>query len=176
MEDAQARILEVLQLAVRMEIDGMEFYEEASRKSSNKLAEDLFEQLADEEDAHRRKFEQIYDSFKKRQEWPDIEPPSDEGAKLRTLFGRATEALGTKATVARSELEAIQVAMNMEIESYNLYRLRSEESTLPLEKRFYEALAGEERQHHLALSDTYEYLCDPAGWFTKKEHWSLDGA
>jgi len=30
--------------------------------------------------------------------------------------------------------------------------------------------------HHLSLLDSYEYLSDPAGWFTKSEHWSLDGA
>ncbi|GAI26187.1 unnamed protein product, partial [marine sediment metagenome] len=40
---------------------------------------------------------------------------------------------------------------------------------------FYETLAAEEREHHLILLDYYEYLKDPAGWFVKKEHPSLDG-
>jgi len=29
--------------------------------------------------------------------------------------------------------------------------------------------------HELALIDYYDYLSDPAGWFVKKEHPSLDG-
>jgi rubrerythrin len=165
----------VLQFAVGMEIDGKEFYQKASQKSSNKLARELFQQLANEEDVHRKKFEEIYQVLKRGQNWPDVEPPSEKGKKLKSLFAQAAKTLGSKVKAAESELEAIKIAMGMESKSYNFYHSRSEQSTLPLEKRFYEALAGEEREHHLALLDSYEYLSDPAGWFTKKEHWSLDG-
>jgi rubrerythrin len=172
----QARTIEVLQLAVRMEADGKKFYQKASKKSSNKLAKELFQQLANEEDVHRKKFEEIYKAFKRGQNWPDVEPPSEKGEKIKSLFAEATKALGNTFKVAESEFEAIKIAMDMEVKSYNLYYSRSKESTLPVEKQFYQTLAGEERGHHLALLDSYEYLSDPTGWFTKKEHWSLDGA
>jgi rubrerythrin len=175
-ENEQAKTIEVLQLAVRMEDDGKKFYQKASRKSSNKLAKELFQQLASEEDVHRKKFEEIYKAFKRGQNWPDVEPPSEKGGKIKSLFAEATKALGSKFEVAESEFEAIKIAMDMEVKSYDLYYSRSKESTLPVEKRFYQTLAGEERGHHLALLDSYEYLSDPTGWFTKKEHWSLDGA
>jgi rubrerythrin len=176
MENEQARTMKVLQLAVQMEMDGKEFYHKASRKSSNRLAKELFRQLASEEDIHRKKFEEIYKALKRGLKWPDVEPPHEKGGKIKSLFAEATKALGSKFEVAESELEAIKTAMDMEIRSYNLYHSRSAESTLPVEKKFYEALAGEERGHHLALLGSYEYLSDPAGWFSKKEHWSLDGA
>ncbi len=177
MENEQSRTIEVLQLAVRMEAEGKEFYQKASQKSSNKLAKELFQHLANEEDVHRKKFEEIYEALKRGQNWPDVGPPSEKKGKgLKSLFTEATKALGSKIKVAESELEAIKIAMDMEIKSYDLYHSRSEESTLPVEKRFYETLAGEEREHHLALLDSYEYLSDPTGWFTKSEHWSLDGA
>jgi rubrerythrin len=176
MENKQARTIEVLRLAIRMEVDGKEFYQKAGQKSSNKLAKELFRQLANEEDVHRRKFVEIYEAIKRGQNWPDVEPPSVKGKKLKSLFAEATKMLGSKFKVAESELEAIKIAVDMEVKSYNLYHSRSEESTLPVEKQFYKTLAGEERGHHLALLDSFEYLSDPAGWFTKKEHWSLDGA
>ena len=176
MNNEQSRTIDVLRNAIQMEVDGKVFYQKASQKSSNKLAKGLFQQLADEEDIHRKKFEEIYESLKGGQNWPDVGPPSEKGRRLKSIFAEATEALGGKIQVADSELEAIKIAMDMENESYNLYHSRSEESSLPLEKRFYETLAGEERGHHLALLDAYEYLRDPAGWFTTKEHWSLDGA
>jgi len=176
MEKEQGRTLEILEVAVQMEVDGKEFYQKASRKSSNKLAKDLFQQLAIEEDLHRKKFEEIYKALRKGQGWPDVEPPSLKGAKTKTLFAEATKALGSEFQVAESELQAIKMAMDMEIRSYSLYHSRSTESTLPAEKQFYKALAREERGHHLALLDSYEYLSDPTGWFTRKEHWSLDGA
>jgi rubrerythrin len=176
MENEQARTLEVLQLAVRMEVDGKEFYQKASRKSSNKLAKELFRQLANEEDIHRKKFMEIYRALKRGRKWSDAEPPLDKGKKIKSLFAEATKALGSKFKVAESELEAIKTAMDMEVRSYNLYHSRSKETTLPVEKHFYETLAGEERGHHLALVGSYEYLSDPTGWFSQKEHWSLDGA
>jgi len=175
MENEQARTIEVLQLAVRMEEEGKEFYQKASQKSSNRLAKELFQQLASEEDVHLKNFEEMYEAFKRGQNWPDVEPPSEKGKKLKSLFAEATKALGSKIKVAESELEAIKIAMDMETKSYNFYHSRSEQNTLPVKKRFYGALAAEEREHHLALLDSYEYLSDPAGWFTKKEHWSLDG-
>ncbi|MGQ9545735.1 MAG: ferritin-like domain-containing protein [Dehalococcoidia bacterium] len=176
MKNEQAKTIEILHTAIQMESDGREFYRKASRKSSNKLAKELFQQLAHEEDVHRRKFVEIYEALRKGQNWPDVESPSGKGQKIESLFAEATKALGSKFKVAESELEAIKIAIDMEVKSYDLYHSRSTESTLPAEKRFYQALAGEERGHHLALLDSYEYLSDPAGWFTKKEHWSLDGA
>ena len=175
MENEQGRTIEVLQLAVQTEVEGKEFYQKASQKSSSRLATELFQQLANEEDVHRKKFEEIYEALKRGQNWPDVVPPSDKGKRLKSLFAEATKTLGSKIEVAESELEAIKIAMDMEIKSFDLYRSRSEESALAVEKRFYEALAGEEREHHLTLLDSYEYLSDPAGWFIRSEHWSLDG-
>ncbi len=176
MEDAQARTMKVLEIAVQMEVDGKEFYQKASRQSSNRLSRELFRQLANEEDIHRRRFEEIYKTLKRGQNWPDVEPSLEKGTRIKSLFSEATKALGSKFKIAESELDAIKAAMDMEVRSYNLYHTRSTESTLPVEKQFYKTLAGEERGHHLALLDAYEYLSDPTGWFTRKEHWSLDGA
>jgi rubrerythrin len=176
MKNEPAKMMEVIQLAVQMEVDGKKFYQKASSKSSNTLAKELFQQLAKEEDIHRKKFEEIYKAVKKGQNWPDIEAPFEKGKMLKSLFAEATKALGTRFKVAESELEAIKIAMDMEIRSYDLYHSRSAESTFPTEKQFYKTLAGEERGHHLALLDSYEYLSDPAGWFTRKEHWLLNGA
>lgn len=176
MQNGQSDMMKVLEFAVQMEVDGKAFYQKASRQSSNKLVKELFQQLASEEDVHRKKFEEIYKALKRGQNWPDVEPPINKGKKIKSLFAEATKTLGSKFDVAESELEAIKIAMDMEVKSYNLYHSRSMESTLPVEKQFYKSLAGEERGHHLTLLDSYEYLTDPTGWFTKKEHWSLDGA
>ena len=169
------KTMEILRSAIQMEIDGKEFYLQAGEKSSNKLARELFQRLASEEDDHRRKFEEIYEALKKGQDWPAVEPPSEEGKRLKSIFIEATKELGTEIKIAQSELEAIETAMNMELKTYDLYRSQSEQSISPLQKRFYQALAAEERGHHLALLDSYEYLTDPTGWFTVKEHWTLEG-
>lgn len=55
-----------------------------------------------------------------------------------------------------------------------LYKSRAKIATHDAEREFYQALAGEEREHYLSLLDYYEYLKDPAGWFVTQEHPSLD--
>ncbi len=173
LEEAK-KMMDILQTAIQMEIEGKGFYLQASQKSSNKLAKELFQDLANEEDIHRKKFEEIYEALKKGQDWPDVEPPSDKGKRLKSIFAQATKELGSKIKVSQSELEAIKTAIDVEVKTYDFYRSRSEQSTLPVEKRFYQALAAEERAHQLALLDSYEYLTDPVGWFVLKEH-RLDG-
>jgi len=77
--------------------------------------------------------------------------------------------------VAASELDALKLAIEMEGRSYDLYNKRSQEARSEAEKIFYQALAAEERQHQLVLTDYQEFLSDPTDWFTGKEHHSLDG-
>jgi len=175
-QEEAKKIMGIVQDAIRMEVEGKEFYQQASQKSSNKLAKELFRRLASEEDEHREKFAEIFQALQKGQDWPDVEPPSSGGKQLKSIFTQATKELGSEVKVAESELEAIKTAMDMENKTHDFYHSRSEQSTLPLEKSFYQSLAAEERGHYLALVDSHEYLTDPAGWFTRKEHWAMDGA
>jgi hypothetical protein len=56
----------------------------------------------------------------RKRKTPDVGPPAGKGRGLRSLFAEATKSLGNKIEVAESELEAIKVAMDMEIKPYNL--------------------------------------------------------
>jgi rubrerythrin len=174
MENEHARTMEALQLAIQMEVEGKKFYQQASDRSGNKLAKELFQRLANEEDDHSNKFREIYAALKKGLAWPEVEPPSHKTKAIKSVFAEATIELGDKIKVAESELEAVKTAIDMELKTYDLYRSRSKEGSGPQERLFYEALAAEERGHHLALLDFYEYLSDPSGWFVMKEH-RLDG-
>ena len=74
-----------------------------------------------------------------------------------------------------SELDAVKVAIDKEKKSYDFYENQASKAIYDTERSFYEALAREEREHELTLLDYYDYLSDPAGWFVKTEHPSLDG-
>jgi len=63
METGQNKIMEALQIAIRMEIDGKEYYLKVSQESSSELGKKLLQSLATEEDTHRQKFEEIYDAI-----------------------------------------------------------------------------------------------------------------
>ncbi len=175
METEQNKTLEALQIAIQMEIDGKEYYLKASQESSNELGKKLLVSLATEEATHRQKFEEIYNTIRTKKVWPATDFQPDGGKRLRTIFARATEEMGSNMKALATELDAIQTAMDMENKTHDFYKSQGGNATYDAERDFYETLAAEEREHHLILLDYSEYLRDPAGWFVKKEHPSLDG-
>ena len=171
----QEKTLKALQTAIQMEIDGKEYYHKVSQCSDNQLGRELFQTLAAEEDMHRQKFEEIYDTLQSKKAWPKIDFQPDRSKRLMTVFARGTEEMGPNIKAPATEIDAIQVAMDMENKSYDFYESQSRSATYDAEKDYYRTLAAEERGHYLALLDYREYLSDPAGWFVIQEHPSLDG-
>ena len=175
MEIEQDRTVQALQVAIKMEIDGKEFYLQASRESSNELGKKLLESLAAEEDIHRQNFEKIYDSIRVKQGWPGTDFQPDGGKRLRTVFAEAIEKTGAGINVSSTELDAVKTAMEMENKTGDYYHAQGQAATYDTERDFYQSLVAEEGEHYLVLLDYYEYLSDPAGWFVRQEHPSLDG-
>ena len=159
-----------------METDGKEYYLKTSQESNNELGKKLLESLATEEDIHRQKFEEIYNAIRSRKAWPVSDFQPDGGKRLRTIFAKTTEEMGSDIEPLTTELDAVQTAMSMENKTYDFYKSQGRSTTYTTERDFYETLATDEREHHLILLDYFEYLKDPAGWFVSKEHPSLDGS
>ncbi len=166
---------QALKIAIQMEIDGKEYYEEAGRACDNELSRKLFISLAGEEDLHRSKFEEIYSAISSQKEWPVIDFKPDGANNLRTIFNTSIKKIGADIKAPADELEALEKAMEMESKTFDFYMECNRDATYAAEADFYEKLALEERGHHLVLLDYYEYLKDPAGWFVRTEHPSLDG-
>ena len=170
----QDKILQVLQLAIKMEQDGKKFYLRVAQESRHELGKKLMATLAAEEDIHRQQFEKIFEAIRQEKAWPKSDFHPDKGRTIHTIFAQASKDT-TPATT--TEEEAVLVAIDMENQSYDLY---INQATLaagrPVEKEFFEALAAEERGHQIALTDYLEFLKNPVDWFTMKEHHSLDGA
>ena len=175
MEDEHGRTLEAIQFAIKMEIDGKAYYQKASLDAGNKVGRELFEWLAGEEDKHRQRFEDIYKTIKKQKVWPEVSIQPRKGDILKTLFSEAMRAADPTVKVASTELDTIAKAMEMENKTEKFYSSRGGEAVYDAEKKLYTSLVAEERGHFLALIDYREYLIDPAGWFRKAEHHSLDG-
>ncbi len=175
MKVEQDKTVKALQIALRMEIDGKEYYLKSSQESSNELGKKLLKSLAGEEDIHRQVFEKIYNAIRNKKGWPATDFKPDGGRRLRTIFARETGKVGSKVKALATELDTIQKAMDMENKTYDFYKSQDESADYDAERDFYKTLAAEEQGHHTILLDYYEYLKNPAAWFVKKEHPSLDG-
>jgi len=175
MKDNTEKRMETLQSALKIEMREKGYYQAAAANSVSPLAKQLFERLAMEEDEHAKRFKAIEAEISQGKGWPDIDAPAWEGSYLKKVISSFSTGNPESVKVGRSELEAMQAAMANELHAYDMYRTRAAETDSEGEKKFYTTLAGEERMHHLALLDSYEYLTDPAGWYTVKEKWTLEG-
>ena len=170
----QERTLKALRIAVKMEIDGKEYYLKTSQTSSSKMGEKLLRSMSKAEDAHRRKFIDIYEAIRDKKIWPRIDLKPDAAKSLKTIFATATKRTANTKPL-KGELDAVQIAMKMENKTLDFYTSQAAKATSDTEKSFYKAIAAEEREHHMVLQNYYEFLKDPAGWFVKSEHTSMDG-
>lgn len=175
MDSEQAKTLEALQFAIQMETDSKKYYQKASQKCEINVGRELFEWLAGQEDWHRQKFEQIYKTIRDSKNWPEINIQAGRQDGVDTIFAQVRKASSCKIKTQRAELNTIGRAMEMENKTHDFYKKQGESATYEAQVKFYQALAGEERKHYLALVDYREYLIDPEGWFRKVEHHSLDG-
>lgn len=168
----QKQTLAALQTAIEMEIEGKEFYMQLSKIGANEAGCKLFAALAKEEDLHIKKFEQIFQAIETKQAWPEIKVGVSQAGPSVGIFSQ--KPVGNIGSTA-SELKSIQKAMEMENKTLDYYLGQAVKAVYPVEKQYYEAVAAQERVHHAVLLDYFEFLKDPAQWFTMKEHQSMDG-
>jgi rubrerythrin len=175
MTNEQETTLEALQTALQMEIDGKAFYLKASESSQNDLGKQLLKKLAVEEDAHRMVFQDIYDVIKSKKGWPNVKYQGDGGQALRTIITEVLEGMDKNTKSITAELDAIKTAMDFENKTYDFYVNRHNTALFDAEKQLYESIAMQESEHHRVLLDYYDFLQDPAQWYVKAEHTSVDG-
>jgi len=174
-KEEQSRTFEAIKLAIQMEIDGKKYYQQASRQSGNKVGKEFFQWLANEEDKHRRIFVGIFNALRKQEAWPAVNMQPRKGAILDTVFSKEMKMAASNVKATDTELDSIARAMEMENKTREFYNSQSQKAGYDTEKKLYSALTAEEEGHYLALVDYREYLIDPAGYFRKAEHHSLDG-
>jgi rubrerythrin len=172
MEKEHSHTLEILQTALRMEIDGKKYYLQVSVSSSSEAGKKLFAALADEEDIHIQNFERIFNVIAAGQNWPEVQLGPGSAASIAGIFDKPP--VGIKGATS-TELKSVQKAMDMEKKTLDYYTAQSRNEIIPAAFRYYTDLAGQEKIHYNLLLDYFEFIKDPAQWFTVKERHSLDG-
>ena len=176
MKNEMGSLVETVKYAIQMEIDGKKFYAAAGKQSKNRLGQELYAWLAAQEDYHRARFESIYQYVSQKKEMPAEPIVLNRTSGTGTLFQEAIKATGKNFTAPKSELEAVEKAIEMEIKSRDYYKKQADGSSSDAVSKFLIAVSAEEQGHYLALIDYKEYMADPADWFTRTEHHLLDGA
>lgn len=170
----QEYMLQALKDAVRMELEGRQFYLEAAGKVQNPGVRQILEYLAESEKYHIEKFNEIYRSLEKDPAWTEsmaaFNPPRHEPYVCVLAMAQADQETGGK-----DDLQALRTGIQMEDCSIDYYTKLARESRNPLARRFFMSVAHEERGHYLTLMDMHNYLTLPEDWFYVKQMSNVDG-
>ncbi len=170
----QEYMLQALKDAVRMELEGRQFYLEAAKKVQNPGVRQILEYLAESEKYHIEKFNEIYRDLEKDPAWTEsmaaFNPPRHEPYICVLAMAQADQETGGK-----DDLQALRTGIQMEDCSIDYYTKLARESRNPLARRFFMSVAHEERGHYLTLMDMHNYLTLPEDWFYVKQMSNVDG-
>jgi len=156
-----------LDLAIKTEKDGIEFYSKAADKSADELGKKMFQSFVEDEKRHLDILQKISCSDYVCIE--DIEKYSPKES-LRTVFDDMSDDIKDKASDASSDIEVLEVAMEMERLGYNQYKEAAKKATDEEEKRIFEKLASEEKEHFDMLEEAKSYLEDTGNWYMWYEY------
>jgi rubrerythrin len=158
--------LQALRQAIRLEQDGYDFYTEAAERTTDPRGKEMFVSLADDEKLHLRIVQDQYEALKGGKGWVSFSETMAFGFidLDKPLFPPEKEALEKAIGPEASDTDALLFALQIENESYELYRKSAAETTDPAGKAMYQLLASQERTHFDILMLNYEHLVSTGSW------------
>lgn len=170
MKEETAAVLRVLQGALRTEKIGHEFYLRAAQMTADEKGKRLFRYIAQEETGHMHILQNEIDAVTRTEAWTALESARAGQAPAVALFpdeeARVREMIGRR----KSDLDALDLALDLEQRGYNLYREQAEKAGNPRARAVYMHLAGQEDGHFAIFQKTRQYLATNGAWLWDEMH------
>ena len=168
--------LNALEVALNNETKEREFYLKHAKRTTHPLGKLMFQQIADDELEHYERLKQLHEKWEKGEQWPETLPLEVHGTIVNKIMSGILKKVDETQEADDDDLTAVRTAIDFEAKGAKFYGELRDMVSDRKEKRFFDLLAKIENEHYLSLKDTEEYLTDPASWYRKAEHHSLDGA
>lgn len=142
-----------LSRALRFEKNGKRYYARAAGMAADPFAAEIFRLLAGLEEQHMKDIAAIARALGEQGKFPAVSTaPNDARMKM---FDRELRRIRKETLVTGESPDAVRKALGMEAEGREMYRRMAREAKDPQERRFFDALSGEEEKHFELL---YEYV------------------
>jgi rubrerythrin len=167
--------LNALEVALNNELNERQFYLKHAKRTKHPLGQLMFQKIADEELEHYERLQELHEKWVKGEQWPETIPLEVRGTHVNNILNGIIRKIDETREGDASDLKAVRTAIDFEAKGAQYYAELSAMVSEPKEKQFFNLLSTIENEHYLSLKDTEEYLTDPASWYRKIEHHSLDG-
>jgi rubrerythrin len=158
-----------IEIAIKMETDAIKFYKEAADKTTNPVGKKMFLTVREDEKRHLNMLTQIFKGLDIKVS--DVSPMKN----IKTIFESLKKEVIKKIEATDDELEAFNIASNMEKEGLEFYRKALSDAKTEKEKALFNKLIHEEEQHYAIFANTYFFMRDTGSWFMWEEHSIVEG-
>ncbi|NIO03414.1 MAG: hypothetical protein GTN74_02035 [Proteobacteria bacterium] len=167
--------LNALEVALNNELRERKFYLKNAERTRNPLGEAMFKQIGDEELEHFERLKDLHQKWEKQEKWPETVPLRVKDTIVKNILVDLLKRVDEMPEGDDDDLKAVRKAIDFEAAGAKHYAKLRDSVSGEKERQFFELLAKIEHEHYLSLRDTEEYLEDPASWYRKAEHHTLDG-
>ncbi len=158
-------ILEPLRIALKLEMEGKQFFLDAASSTRSKLARQTFEFLAKEEDKHIEHIQKMCEAVEGSQGKDMLDAGISDADRKLIAFNDRLAKLRDEFKGSNDDVTAYNMALKFENGAEEFYDRMMKESTDPRVKKFYKWLIEEESMHSRLLKSCLKFVDDPAVWF-----------
>jgi rubrerythrin len=161
----------LIQEAIKLEINGQAFFNQAAALTQNELGKKMFVRLAQEEVKHLEAFSRMFSEIIKSDEWKkqvrseQLKGPSAVIQELTDRMRRAER---------QSEIEALRIGMELETKAVDFFTKSAKSMDDPTAREIFERIADEERFHYDLLLAQYDSVTGSGFWLDSAE-FQMDG-
>ena len=167
--------LNALEVALNNETREREFYIKNAKRTKNPLGKAMFKQIGDDELEHYERLKQLHQKWAKQEKWPETVPLRVKNTNVKEILVEFIKKVDEKVEGDDDDLKAVRIAIDFEAKGAKFYADLRDSVSDSKEKEFFDLLSRIENEHYLSLKDTEEYFIDPASWYRRVEHHTLDG-
>jgi rubrerythrin len=148
---------DVLAQALKLELDGYEFYKDMTGRIEDEAGQAMFQQLADDEVDHYNYIKRQYEALQAGQGWSTI-PEMDlvNAIDAVSVVFPSGEKEPSDLTENPSEEDALLFGLSIENKSFQLYHASAQQASDPDASKLFMQLAGAEQRHFEVLMQRYE--------------------
>ncbi|MBM3306574.1 MAG: hypothetical protein FJY80_07585 [Candidatus Aminicenantes bacterium] len=166
-----AQVRDFAREAIRLEIRGFEFFNQAAGMTHNALGQKMFRHLAQQEIHHLEAFRKLFAESVSAEEWKKTvreEEAAGRSAVIEDLVARMKRAEG------KGEIEAIRIGMELELKAIEFFKGCAAAGDDPAAKDIFVTIADEERYHYDLLQAQYDSVTGTGYWLDSAE-FQMDG-
>lgn len=161
--------MNAVELAIKMETEGIDFYLKAAEKTSHPVGKKMFLSIVEDEKRHLQALNQIFREL-------DISfETASPMERVKTIFEESRELMIERVPATANDLDALKIAMEKEKESVEFYQKMIHQTKEPKAKALFERLIPEEEEHFRIFNNTYSFLTDSGNWYMWEEYDIVDG-